>query len=312
MKLSNSNRTLAIAAAAILMSAYQLSPMQAWACSASSSGGFAYSSNTGPTSVTVCAQSVVNTRVAVSAAATKAPVIKAPSAKAPVAKAPAAPAQPKQLPKTPPAPAKSLLTQIKKGVPAALQKPVPKPAPKPLSKPVVVSTPPKTPAKSTVTTASTTSATSSGEVSFSPTPISLSSSETRAQVGQEVTFWASTSTHYKTGLLLGKVTDVRFTPIETLWSSDQGHTGVGGAVSLVFDDSGSVEVMASVTYAVAYQISGASGWVASGEIKVWDSIAITIEEVAESLARTETPPSKVVRLVGKNCLSRTAVFGCNP
>lgn len=312
MKLSNSNRTLAIAAAAILMSAYQLSPMQAWACSASSSGGFAYSSNTGPTSVTVCAQSVVNTRVAASAAATKAPVIKAPSAKAPVAKAPVAPAQPKQLPKTPPAPAKSLLTPIKQGVPAALQKPVAKPVPKPLSKPVVVSTPPKTPAKSTVTSASTTSATSSGEVSFSPTPISLSSSETRAQVGQEVTFWSSTSTHYKTGLLLGKVTDVRFTPIETLWSSDQGHTGVGGAVSLVFDDSGSVEVMASVTYAVAYQISGASGWVASGEIKVWDSIAITIEEVAESLARTETPPSKVVRLVGKNCLSRTAVFGCNP
>ena len=226
MKLSNSNRTLAIAAAAILMSAYQLSPMQAWACSASSSGGFAYSSNTGPTSVTVCAQSVVNTRVAVSAAATKAPVVKAPSAKAPVAKAPVAPAQPKKLPKTPLAPAKSLLTPIKQGVPAALQKPVAKPAPKPLSKPVVVSTSPKTPAKSTVTSASTTSATSSGEVSFSPTPISLSSSETRAQVGEAVTFWASTSTHYKTGLLLGKVTDVRFTPIETLWNSDQGHTGV--------------------------------------------------------------------------------------
>jgi hypothetical protein len=70
--------------------------------------------------------------------------------------------------------------------------------------------------------------------------------------------------------------------------------------------------MASVTYAVAYQISGASGWVASGEIKLWDSIAITIEDVPESLAITKTPPSKVVRLVGKNCLSRTAVFGCNP
>ncbi len=310
MKLSNSNRTLAIAAAAILMSAYQLSPIQAWACSASTSGGFAYSSNTGPTSVTVCASSVVSNRVV--AVATKAPVVKAPAAKAPVAKAPVAPAQPKQLPKTPPAPAKSLLTPIKQGVPAALQKPVAKPAPKPLSKPVVASTPPKTPAKSTVTSASTTSAKSSGEVSFSPSPISLSSSETRAQVEQEVTFWASTSTHYKTGLLLGKVTDVRFTPIETLWSSDQGHTGVGGSVSLVFDDSGSVEVMASVTYAVAYQISGASGWVASGEIKVWDSIAVTIDEAPELLARTETPPSKVVRLVGKNCLSRTAVFGCNP
>ena len=310
MKLSNSNRTLAIAAAAILMSAYQLSPIQAWACSASSSGGFAHSSNTGPNSVTICAQSVVSARAV--AVATKAPAVKAPSAKAPVAKAPVAPAQPIPLTKTPPAPAKSLLTQIKQGVPAALQKPVVKAATKPVPKPVAVPSPAKTPAKSTVTSVSTTSATTSGEVSFSPAPISLISNETRAQVGQDVTFWASTSTHYKTGLLLGKVTDVKFTPIETLWSSDQGHTGVGGSVSLVFDHSGSVEVMASVTYAVAYQISGASSWVASGEIKVWDSIAVTIEEAQESLARTETPPSKVVRLVGKNCLSRTAVFGCNP
>lgn len=315
MKLSNSNRNLAVAAAAILMSAYQLSPIPAWACSASSSGGFAYSANTSPTSVTVCAQSVVSTRAVT--VATKAPAIKAPSAKpptvkAPVSKAPAAPAQSKPAPKTPPAPAKSLLTQIKKGVPIALQKPVAKPAPKPAPKPVAVSTPPKTPAKSTVTTASTTSATSSGEVSFSPAPISLSSSETRAQVGQEVTFWAEASTHYKTGLLLGKVTDVRFTPFDTEWSSDQGHDGIGAAIALVFDDAGSVEVMASVTYAVAYQISGASGWVSSGEIRVWDSLAVTIEDVPEALARTETPPAKVVRLVGKSCLARTAVFGCNP
>lgn len=314
MKLSNSNRIIAIAAAAILTSAYQLSPIPAWACSASSSGGFAYSSNTGPTSVTVCAQSVVNTRVAVPAAASKAPVSKAPAAKAPVAKAPAAkaPVIPKSAPKVPPTPAKSLLTPIKQGVPASLQKPVAKPVPKPVSKPIVVSTPSKTPAKSIVTTSSTSTATSSGEVSFSPAPISLTSSETRAQVGQEVTFWAATSTHYKTGMLLGKVTDVRFTPIETEWSSDQGHAGAGAAIALTFDDEGSVEVMASVTYAVAYQISGASGWVSSGEILVSDSIALTIVNAPEALTRTETPPSKVVRLVGKNCLTRTAVFGCNP
>ena len=305
MKLSNSNRTLAIAAAAILMSVYQLSPMPSWACSASTSAGFAYSSNTGPTSVTVCAKSVANTRTV--AVATKSPAVKAP-----VSKAPASPIVVKPVAKPAPTPAKSLLTPIKQGVPAALQKPVSKPVTQPAPKPIPAPTPVKSPAKTTVKTTSTASATTSGEVSFSPAPIALASSESRALVGQEITFWASAATHYKSGVLLGKVTDVRFTPIQTVWSSDQGHSGVGASTALVFEGSGSVEVMAEVTYAVAYQIFGASGWVSSGEITVSDSIAVTIEDAPASLVQAETPPAKVVRLVGKNCLGRTAVFGCNP
>lgn len=305
MKLSNSNRTLAIAAAAILMSVYQLSPMPSWACSASTSAGFAYSSNTGPTSVTVCAKSVANTR-------TVAVATKSPAAKAPVSKAPASPVVLKPVAKPAPTPAKSLLTPIKQGVPAALQKPVSKPIIKPAPKPLPAPIPVKTPAKTIVKTTSKASASTSGEVSFSPAPISLASSESRALTGQTITFWATAATHYKSGVLLGKVTDVRFTPIETVWTSDQGHSGVGSSTALVFESSGSVEVMADVTYAVAYQIFGASGWVSSGEITVSDAIAVTIEDAPEESVRAETPPAKVVRLVGKNCHGRTEVFGCNP
>ncbi len=162
-----------------------------------------------------------------------------------------------------------------------------------------------------MTITSTAAASNSGEVSFSPAPLSLSASGTSTLIGKDISFWATVSTHYKTGVLLGKVTDVRFTPIQTLWSSDQGHSGVGGSTTLRFSRAGSVEVAAGVTYAVAYQISGASGWVSSGEIKVWDSIAVTIEEAPKALERIETPPVKIVRLVGKNCLSRASEFGCN-
>jgi hypothetical protein len=156
------------------------------------------------------------------------------------------------------------------------------------------------------------STSSSGEVSFSPAPISLAASATNASVGQVVSFWANTLTHYKTGVLLGKVTDVRFTPLQTVWTSDDGQTAVGGSISLAFEDIGNVEVAATVSYAVAYQIAGASGWVSSGEISISDSLAIMIEDSPEVLVPAAAPPAKVVRLVGKNCLSQSAAFGCNP
>ena len=302
MKLSDSKRTFAIAAAAILMCAYQLLPTPTWACTAATSNGFAHSSNTGSTSVTVCAKSVTATRT--TAITPKASPVKAPAAK---------PA-PKTTPKPTQAPVKviAVLTPIKKGVPAALKKPVAKPATKPASKPVPA--PSQTPSKITVSTAS--SATATDEVSFSPAPVSLSASATRAAVGQEVNFWTNVSTHFKTGSLLGKVTEVRFTPIQTLWSSDEGHSGSGGSISLAFDKPGSVEVAAAVQFAVAYQIAGASAWVASGDILVADSIEILIEATSDGASGTATAASarsdKVVRLVGENCLARFNAFGCNP
>jgi hypothetical protein len=159
-------------------------------------------------------------------------------------------------------------------------------------------------------------ATTAGEVSFSPAPIFVSASAPSAAVGQAIGFWANASTHYKTGLLLGKVTDVRFTPIQTAWISDQGQSGAGGSISLSFESAGRVEVGAVVTYAVAYQIAGASGWVASGEIAVSDSVGVTVEESVESPSEESpniaAPPAKVVRLVGENCHSRTTAFGCSP
>lgn len=287
------------------MSAYQLSPIPAWACSASTSGGFAYSSNTGPTSVTVCAKSVANTRTAAVAP-------KAPASKAPASKAPATPAAPKPTPKPAPIPTKSLMTPIKQGVPAALQKPVAKPAPKPAPKPLAAPIAKKVPTNNGDASSIMSSTSASGEVSFSPAPISLAASQTSVSVGQEVSFWANSSTHYKSGVLLGKVTDVRFTPIQTVWISEDGQTGVGGSISFAFADSGSIEVFASVTYAVSYQIAGASGWVSSGEISVSDSIAIRIDEAPELLEPSDAPPTKVVRLVGKNCTSQRAAFGCSP
>jgi hypothetical protein len=312
MKLINPNRTLLIAAAALMMSTYQLSPLPAWACTATSSGDFAYSSNTGPTSVTVCAKSVSTSRTV--ATTPKVPAAKTPVVKTPVAKTPMAKVTPKPTPKPAASVAKtvSLLTPIKTGVPIALQPPSVKPAPKPAPKPVASQTSSKTLEKSVAPSPVASVTTTAGEVSFTPTSLSVSASDSAAEVGQSVTFWTNAATHYKTGLLLGKVTDVRFTPIQTVWNSDRGHSGVGASITLAFYDAGTAEVSASVTYSVAYQIAGASGWVDGGEITVSDSVSLSIEEVKSAALEASQSPAKVVKLVGKNCFSRPSVFGCSP
>jgi hypothetical protein len=275
MKLSNAQRTFAFSVAAILMATYQLSPLPAWACAAEATGSFGYSSNTGATSVTVCAKSVTATRTV--STTTKEPVAKAPATKAPVAKAPVS----KPEPKPSPAPVKvvSLLSPLKQGIPAALQKPAPKPAakpaPKPAPKPVAAPVAPKALA---ATNSGVSISTASEEVSFSPAPVLVSSSAGKAKVSQPVGFWANASTHFKSGILLGKVTDVRFTPVQTSWITDQGQSGVGASISLAFENEGSVEVAATVTYSVSYQIAGASGWVSSGDIEVSDSVVVIIED----------------------------------
>ena len=312
MNSSKVQRTFTLAVAAVLMSTYQLSPIPAWACSAQTSGSFAYSSNTGPTSVTVCAKSVATTRTV--ATPTKPPVVKAPATKAPAAKAPAQKAPvAKSTPKPVAAPVKSvsLLTPITKGVPAALQKPVIKPLSKP--KPVAAPLAPSVPTKSSF---SESTVISDGEVSFSPAPISVSSSATSATIGQSVDFWANASTHYKSGMLLGKATDVRFTPVKTIWSSGQGQSGVGASMSFAFSRPGTVGVAATVTYVVDYQISGASGWESGGEISVSDAVELSIESADASvpvvLPNSSPSPPKVVRLVGSNCLTKRSTFGCKP
>lgn len=305
MKLSNAQRTFAFSVAAILMVTYQLSPISAWACSAQTTGSFGYSSNTGANSITVCAKSVTATRTVSTSA--KEPVAKAPVTKAPVAKAPVT----KPAPKPSPVPVKvvSLLTPIKKGVPVALQKPAPKPAVKPAPKPVAAPVAPKALA---ATNSGVSISTASEEVSFSPVPLKVSSSAGTAAIGQPIGFWANASTHYKTGILLGKVTDVRFTPVQTSWTTDEGQSGVGSSISLAFYNAGSIEVAASVTYSVSYQIAGASGWVSSGDITVSDSVVVMIEDSSEPSPIVVAPPAKVVRLVGENCHSRATAFGCRP
>jgi hypothetical protein len=307
MKLFQANRTLILATAGFLMAAYQFSPIPVWACSTSSSSGFSYSANTGPSSVTVCAKSVVSTKTTAPAkpAAPKPPTV-APAKPSPK---PVATATTKPAPATPAKPA--LLTPIQKGVPTSLLKPTPQPTPKPVAKPTAKPTPAK-PSSAPNASSSSSIKSSSAEVSFSPEPLAIWVAKDVASVGEEVAFWAPNSIHYKSGSLLGKPTDVRFTPVNTHWDFGDGDSGAGEVIAHGFSAVGSFDVVASVRYSVEYQIFGASGWVSSGEIVVSDSLSMPVQTLDLPVAPPRAPQAKVFRLVGENCLGKRSVFGCNP
>lgn len=124
-------------------------------------------------------------------------------------------------------------------------------------------------------------------------------------------FWVHPVMHFKSGLLLGKTADVRFTPTKTLWRFDDGSERVGDRVSQVFSSAGAIEASAEVTYSVSYQIAGTSGWQASGEIQVADSLSIAVVDTdGEVIAAPEVPSKKSLRLVARNCLQQRGKFGC--
>ena len=265
-------------------------------------------SQTSSTAVTVCARSVVESKSTTSAKPAT-PVAK--PAPKPVAKPIAKPPAPKPVTKAPPKVV--LLTPIKTGVPASLTKPVAKPAPKTVVK-AKPSVPVKSPAPQAATPAKTVSATSvnTAEADFSPMALIVSASENQVTVGEDVTFWTNAVTHYRSGALLGKATEVMFAPSSISWNFGNGAGGAGGTVGASFSSSGEYLVSANVRYNVSYRVAGSSDWVASGEITVGDSNSIRVfdNDDSGSGANNPEPISKEVKLVGKNCLARPDAFGC--
>ena len=130
-------------------------------------------------------------------------------------------------------------------------------------------------------------------------------------VGQSAKFVSSALVHYKSGTLLGKATEVRFTPASTDWNFGSGVSGSGNSLTYSYDRQGNFKVQLKVKYSVSYRIRGAKKWIAEPDrIIVSDELFIKVlgAEVDEELA-TESKPR--VLLVGESCLERPVSFGCN-
>lgn len=150
--------------------------------------------------------------------------------------------------------------------------------------------------------------------SFSPAAIVANvQPSNQLVVGQVATYSVLANTHFRSGNLLGSVTEVRFTPITTSWLFGQHSGGSGTSLQFAFDSPGTHSVQVLVTYSVAYRYKGLQNWISEPDfIQVVDDLFVEVSEnVAGQITQQPGQGSQRVLLVGDTCPARAGVFGCD-
>lgn len=293
MKWRNPISFLALAGATLLLAMFPFAPSRSWACSASSGSSFSHSTQSDETSLTICAKSTTVSKSNTPAKPSKPapakpappkPVVSKPVVSKPV---PPKPVLPKATPKAAPKPAPPKQVQ-------AAPKPAPKSTPKPSPKPTVKAT-----QSTTVLTA---------EARFSPAAAPISASNLSPALGEPVEFRALAATHFKTASMLGRLAEVKFTPVEIDWNFGDGTSASGEVIRHTFSHSQTFVVSARVTYSSEYKFSGENTWRSAGSIAVTDRVVISV--AGEASGGEPSNQSGQVVLVASNCIERPKSFGC--
>ncbi|CAB4622441.1 MAG: hypothetical protein F2599_03500 [Actinobacteria bacterium] len=153
---------------------------------------------------------------------------------------------------------------------------------------------------------------SSDAAIFTPAELTLSAQPSnQLLLGQRVNFQSSASLHYRTGLVLGLATEVRFTPMKILWQLAQ-ETDSDWQPEHVFDTVGTHSISARVDYEVAYRLRGSSDWVIEPD-QISQQADMFVEVSTGNLLEQKDPEpvlGKKVLLVGSACEPKSRVFGC--
>jgi hypothetical protein len=195
-------------------------------------------------------------------------------------------------------------------LPKVTPKPAPKPAPpkqvQAAPKPAPKSTPKPSPKPTVKTTQSTTVLTA--EARFSPAAAPISASNLSPALGELVEFRALAATHFKTASILGRLAEVKFTPIAIYWNFGDGTSASGEVIHHGFSRSQTLVVSARVTYSSEYRFSGENAWLSAGSISVTDRVVIVV--AGEASSGEPINQSGQVVLVAANCIERPKSFGC--
>jgi len=298
----------------------------AMACSsASSSSGLTHGSKLGSGSVTVCVGSsttapgssttqTITKTVTVPIPPKPKPAPK-PSPK-PAAK-PASAVAPKPVVEVDRCPSASQLASMPKSADAAQRwvdsicSPAPKAAaaPKPNPKPVL-----KT---KTVTIIETLTvdipggySSAADAVEFEPNPLIASVYPGKVlSRGQLAKFSSNPSSHFGSGIVLGRQAEVHFVPVRSSWSFSDGSVAEGVDIQRDFKTAGKYQIRAFSEYSVSYRLVGESAWqLVDGTLLIESNL---VEVVVGAFGSKADKSSQGVLLVGADCLGRTGAFGCD-
>ena len=298
----------------------------AMACSSGSSGsGLSHGSKLGSGSVTVCVGSTSSSpgssRTQTITKTVTVPVPPKPKpapkpAPKPVAK-PASAIAPKPVVEIVSCPSASQMASIPRSADAAQRwveaicSPAPKAfaAPKPTQKPVI-----KT---KTMTITETITIDIPGEsysaadaVEFEPNPLIASVYPAKVlSRGQVARFSSNPSSHYGSGVVLGRQAEVHFVPVLSKWRFSDGAVAAGVDTQREFKTAGKYQIQAFVEYSASYRLVGESTWQAvDGTLLLESNI---LEVVVGAFGFKADQSSQGALLVGADCLSRAGAFGCD-
>jgi hypothetical protein len=108
--------------------------------------------------------------------------------------------------------------------------------------------------------------------------------------------------------MLGRLAEVKFTPVEIDWNFGDGTSASGEVIRHTFSHSQTFVVSARVTYSSEYKFSGENTWRSAGSIAVTDRVVISV--AGEASGGEPSNQSGQVVLVASNCIERPKSFGC--
>ena len=193
------------------------------------------------------------------------------------------------------------------------------PGPKPVSKPAVQQAPKSKPKTKVVTSTITETLTintpgyssfGADQADFYPYPL-LATVYPGKQItiGQSATFSSNPAAHYSRATILGQQAEVHFVPVSSSWDFSDMVIGFGAQFQRLFESPAKILATAAVEYEVSYRVLGASNWQQiPGSLVVKSN---TVELLVGAFNFKGDQKTQGALLVGKDCLERRHVFGCN-
>jgi hypothetical protein len=127
--------------------------------------------------------------------------------------------------------------------------------------------------------------------------------------GQVAKFSSNPSSHFGSGIVLGRQAEVHFVPVRSSWTFSDGVQADGADTQREFKTSGKYQIRAFVEYSVSYRLVGESSWQAvDGTLMIESNL---LEVVVGAFGFKADKNSQGVLLVGADCLGRAGAFGCD-
>ena len=127
--------------------------------------------------------------------------------------------------------------------------------------------------------------------------------------GQLAKFSSNPSSHYGSGIVLGRQAEVHFVPVRSKWTFSDGLLANGADTQREFKTSGKYQIRAFVEYSVSYRLVGESAWEAvDGTLLIESNL---LEVVVGAFGFKADQSTQGVLLVGADCLGRAGAFGCD-